>query len=398
MDRLPYLTQAHPGTGGQLKARTDDFVVEEIPLYQPCGEGPHTYLLVEKHGLSTYNMVARVARALGVAPAAVGYAGLKDARAVTRQMISVEGIPPEQAQALQVDGVRVLAAARHRNKLKLGHLAGNRFAVRIRDVQPAAASVAEAVLTDLSQRGVPNYFGEQRFGVRDNTHRLGLALLRGDAAAFVHEYLGSPRSDERPDLQAARVLVDAGDYAAALEQWPTGLRDERHVLEVLVQAGGEAERAVRAVSNDLRRLALSAYQAHLFNRLLAQRIDRLGRIEPGDVAFIHASGAAFVVQDAAVEQPRADRFEISPSGPLFGPNCLLAEGAPGTCERALLAESGLSLETFRLPGIKMKGARRPYRVPIDAVAVSWDDGLLLQFRLPPGSYATEVLREVMKHD
>lgn len=398
MDRLPYLTQAYPGIGGQLKSRPDDFAVEEIPLYQPCGEGAHTYLLVEKRGLSTYNMVTRVARALGVAPDAVGYAGLKDARAVTRQLISVEGVAPEQAQNLVVDGVCVLAATRHRNKLKLGHLAGNRFAVRIREVEPAAAPLAEAVLAELSQRGVPNYFGEQRFGVRDNTHRLGLALLRGDAIAFVHEYLGSPRPDERPDLQATRTLVDAGDYAAALAHWPAGLRDERRVLEALVRAGGEAERAVRAVSNDLRRLTLSAYQAHLFNRLLAQRIGRLGQIEPGDVAFIHASGAAFVVQDASVEQPRADRFEISPSGPLFGPKCLLAAGAPGAREHALLSESGLTLNAFRLPGIKMKGARRPYRVPIDDVEVGWDDGLLLQFRLPPGSYATEVLREVMKHD
>lgn len=398
MDQVPFLTRSQPGIGGQIKGRPDDFVVEEIPLYQPCGDGRHTYLLVEKRGMSTYQMVGRVARALGVATDAVGYAGLKDARAVTRQFISVEGVTPEQAHNLQVGGVRVLMVARHRNKLKLGHLAGNRFTVRIRGVEATAIAVAEAVLAELSQRGVPNYFGEQRFGARDNTHRLGWALLHGDADTFVREYLGSPRPDERPDLQAARALVDRGDYAAALAQWPPGLRDERRILEALARADGDAGRAIRAVSNDLRRLALSAYQAHLFNRLLAARLDHLGQIEEGDVAYIHASGAAFVVRDAAVEQPRADRFEISPSGPLFGPKCLLAEGAPGARERTLLAESGLTLEAFRLPGIKMKGARRPYRVPIEDVAVSWDDGLVLQFRLPPGSYATEVLREVMKHD
>ncbi len=180
--------------------------------------------------------------------------------------------------------------------------------------------------------------------------------------------------------------------------WPPGLRDERRVLEALVRAGGDAQRAVRVIGNDLRRLAMSAYQSQLFNRLLAQRIDELGRLEPGDVAYIHANGAAFVVQDVAVEQPRADRFEISPSGPLFGPKCLLAEGAPGARERVVLDESGLTLDAFRLPGIKMKGARRPYRVPLEEVRVTWDDGMVLQFRLPPGSYATEVLREVMKHD
>jgi tRNA pseudouridine13 synthase len=398
LERLPYLSGEYPGIGGRLKVQADDFVVEEIPLYQPCGEGQHAYAFVEKRGLSTVAMVGRIARALGVPPDAVGYAGQKDTRAVTRQLISIDGVAPEQLQGLQLDGIQVLWAARHRNKLKLGHLAGNRFALRIREVKQQAQPVAEAVLAEMSRRGVPNYFGEQRFGVRENTHLLGWALLRGDGAAFIHEYLGRPQPDERPDLQAARAAVDAGDFQAALTQWPGGLRDERRVLERLVAGAGDVNRALRAINNDLRRFAMSAYQSHLFNRLLAQRICALDHLETGDVAFIHASGAAFVVREVQVEQPRADRFEISPSGPLFGPKCLLAEGTPGERERAALAESGLSLETFRLPGIKMKGARRPYRVPLSDVQVGWDDGLMLQFRLPPGSYATEVMREVMKSD
>ncbi len=146
----------------------------------------------------------------------------------------------------------------------------------------------------------------------------------------------------------------------------------------------------------MRRLFVSAYQSYLFNRLLAGRIRTLDRLEQGDVAFIHANGAAFLVKDPDVEQPRADRFEISPSGPLYGPKVLLAEGRPGEREQDLLKESGLSLDEFRLRGIKLKGARRPYRIPLTEVQIGWEDGLMLSFRLPPGSYATEVLREVMK--
>ncbi len=395
---LPYLTEDYPGTGGRVRVQLDDFIVEEIPLYEPCGEGQHAYLFVEKRGISTLELVARLARALGVLQQAIGYAGLKDARAVARQWISLDGVPPECAAALRLEGVRILQVSRHRNKLKLGHLAGNRFILRIRDVSREALPIAEAVLEELRRRGVPNYFGEQRFGRRENTHLLGYALLRGDALAFIRTYLGHPLPDERPELQAARALVEAGAYAEALRQWPHGMRDERRVLEALVRADGDVHAALRAVPHPLRRLALSAYQSHLFNRLLAQRIRTLDWLEVGDVAFIHASGAAFIVQDAAREQPRADRFEISPSGALFGPKCLLAEGAPGERERALLAETGLSLEEFRLPGIKLKGARRPYRVPLADVQVDWEDGLRLEFRLPPGSYATQVLREVMKHD
>jgi tRNA pseudouridine13 synthase len=245
---------------------------------------------------------------------------------------------------------------------------------------------------------LPNYFGQQRFGMRQNTHLLGRALLRGDDDEFVLEYLGRPQQGERPDSQAARAAIDAGDYDAALSQWPNDLREERRVLAALVRHDVNVSRAVRVLDRGMRRFCVSAYQSYLFNRLLVQRIQTVDRLEPGDVAFIHASGGAFIVQDPAAEQSRADRFEISPSGPLFGPKLLQAEALPGQREADMLADSGLSLAEFRLPGTKMKGARRPFRVPLADIQVSWDDGLVLQFQLPPGSYATGVLREVMKND
>jgi tRNA pseudouridine13 synthase len=398
MESLPFLTRDYPGIGGRLKTELDDFIVEEIPLYQPCGDGRHCYAFVEKRGLSTYQLVSALARALDVLPEAVGYAGLKDGRAVTRQLISIDGVEPARVQTLGLAGIRVLWVSRHRNKLKLGHLAGNRFSIRVRGIDQDAREAAAAVLAELGRRGVPNYYGEQRFGQRQNTHLLGRALLQGDGSGFVREYLGRPQPGERADLRAARAAVEAGDYAGALAGWPPGLREERWLLAALVKRQGDTSQVVSTLDKKLRRLFATAYQSHLFNRLLAQRIDTLDRLELGDVAFIHASGAAFVVQDPAVEQPRADRFEISPSGPLFGPKVLLGEGQPGQRERAALAESGLSLADFRLPGVRLDGARRPFRVPLTEVEVGWDDGLVLQFCLPPGSYATEVLREVMKHD
>jgi tRNA pseudouridine13 synthase len=396
MESLPYLTRAFPGTGGRIKVQPEDFLVEELPLYEPSGEGQHVYTLLEKRGLSTYQAMGAIARRLGVTPREIGYAGLKDARAVTRQMISIDGVEPVQVEALELPGIKILWVKRHRNKLKMGHLAGNRFTVRVRDVNQDALPIAEKVLDELSRRGVPNYFGEQRFGLRGNTHLLGRALLRGDVEAFAHEYLGHPRADDPPEVRAARAAFDAGDYATALAGWPTALRDERRALEDIARHAGDLGRAVRLQDKKLRRLYLSAYQSYLFNRLLAERIDRLDRLEAGDVAYIHASGAAFIVQDPAVEQPRADRLEISPSGPLFGPKALLAESQPGQRERDLLVESGLSLDEFHLPGIRLKGARRPYRMPLTEVQAGWEDGLTLGFRLPPGGYATEVLREVMK--
>ncbi len=398
MDPLPFLTDAYPGIGGRIKVEPEDFVVEEIPLYEPSGEGQHIYVRLEKRGLTTYQVVNAIARRLGVPAKAIGYAGLKDARAVTRQTISIDGVEPERVEKLRLPGVKILWVSRHRNKLKMGHLAGNHFTIRVRGVSRESLPAVEAVLDELHRRGVPNYFGAQRFGMRGNTHLLGWALLRGDAEAFLHEYLGHPQAEERAEVQAARTAFDAGDFTAALAGWPSSLPEERRVLAAMVKHGGDAEQALRVLGKKLRRLFVSAYQSYLFNRLLAQRIQTIDRLEQGDVAFIHASGAAFVVEDPTIEQPRADRFEISPSGPLFGPKSLLAEGKPGQRERDMLRESGLSLAEFRLPGVRLKGGRRPFRVPLTEVQVGWDDGLIVSFRLPPGGYATEVLREVMKRE
>ena len=393
---LPFLTEDYPGTGGRIKAEPEDFVVEEIPLYEPGGEGQHVYVGLEKQGLSTYQAISAIARRLGIPTRGIGYAGLKDARAVTRQTISIDGVEPARVEALDLPGIKILWVDRHRNKLKMGHLAGNRFTIRVRDVDNEAQAKAEAVLDELGRRGVPNYFGEQRFGMRRNTHRLGWAMLRGDANAFAHEYLGGPEAGDPRGVQAARAAFDAGDYQSALAKWPSSQREERRMLEATIRHGGDVERGMRVLDKKLRRLFVSAYQSDLFNRLLVGRIRALDRLEQGDVAFIHASGAAFLVKDPGVEQPRADRFEISPSGPLYGPKVLLAEGRPGQQEQDRLKESGLSLDEFRSPGIRLKGARRPYRIPLTEVQVGWEDGLMLGFRLPPGSYATEVLREVMK--
>jgi tRNA pseudouridine13 synthase len=353
-------------------------------------------LYLEKRGLTTYQAMTSIARRLGMPTQDIGYAGLKDARAVTRQMISLDSVESRRVGALELPGIRILRVTRHRNKLKVGHLAGNLFTIRVRAVDEEAVSLAEAVLSEMCRRGVPNYFGAQRFGARRNTHLLGYALLRGDAQAFARLYLGQPRTWENPELRAARAAFDAGDHAAALAQWPSTLVQERRVLAALMRHDADPQPALRVLDKKLRRLFVSAYQSHLFNRLLAQRIGTFDKLETGDVAFIHASGAAFVVEDQHVEQPRAERLEISPSGPLFGPKMLLAKGRPGRRELDLLRESGLSLADFRLPGVRLKGARRPFRIPLEDVKVDWDAGLVLRFRLPPGSYATEVLREVMK--
>jgi tRNA pseudouridine13 synthase len=395
---LPYLTADLPGIGGKLKHYPEDFFVEEIPLYQASGEGQHIYAEIEKIGLSTYAAIKMIAQALKIPPATIGYAGLKDAQAVTRQTLSIDKVAPEAVKALSFPQIKILSVRNHTNKLKPGHLAGNRFVIRVREVSQEAVPAAEAVLEVLTKRGVPNFFGEQRFGNRNNTHRLGELLVRKNVDEFVAEYLGRPQAHEALHIQAARQLIDERRWADALAQWPGKLSDERQVIAAIHKAEGQLDVAFKVLNKRAKSLFVAAFQAYLFNILLSERLDRLDQLQDGDVAYIHQKRASFIVRDAAVEQPRADAFEISPSGPLFGLKTLLAEEEPGRRERAILAEHHLLPEDFRVPGLKIQGARRPYRFRLNEARIWWEDGLMISFALQPGAYATTVMAEIMKKD
>jgi tRNA pseudouridine13 synthase len=395
----PYLTADLPGVGGRIKAQAADFYVVELPLYLACGEGEHTYARIQKTGLSTFEAVRRISRALGIDPRQAGYAGLKDAHAVTVQWLSLGDVPPARVERLDLPGIQILAVDRHTNKLRVGHLSGNRFKIRVRDVPEASLPAAQAILDRLVAHGVPNYYGEQRFGLRGDTHLLGRALVRQDAEALVQRLVGMPHPAESPRVRQARQFYEEGDLNGALRAWPRQMDAERRVVRALSQ-GQTPAAAVRRLPSRLRRFYVSAYQSALFNRVLARRIERglLGRLLLGDLAYLHTKGAVFCVDDPRTEQPRADRFEISPSGPLYGYKLSMPQGLPGEMEQRVLDEEGLTLEDWRVRGLKLKGARRALRIPLRDVALRYDEGLQLAFSLPPGCYATVVLREVMKSD
>lgn len=412
--RLPHLTAALPGTLGRIRDEDEDFVVEEIPAYEPAGAGDHLFLRVEKRGITTHEAADRVARALGRAPRDIGFAGLKDAHAVAIQTFSVEHVTAAAAEAAlaSVPGIALRSARLHRNKLKLGHLRGNRFTIRVRGVVDGSAARARAILAVLAERGAPNWFGEQRFGTRADNDAIGRLLVRGELDAACDAILGpsivpDPSGGEGDERAAeARRLYAAGDIAGAAAAMPRGLRAESRMLEDLSR-GRSKTQAVLGMPRPLLRLLVSAYQSALFNRLAIARLPDLGRLETGDLAFLHDRGAVFKVTDAAAEQPRADRLEISPSAPLLGTDTLLADGVPGERERALIAEEGLTPAAFRVRGAgEMEGERRPVRIGITdpvaeelpAVPGATENVLVVSFSLPRGSYATTVLREVMKTD
>lgn len=402
IDEVPFLTADLPGIGGAIKQRPEDFVVEEVPLYEPSGEGTHVYFRIEKAGIPTPQAVNEIARALGRQSFEIGYAGLKDADAVACQMLSVEHIDPARVQALEVPRIRVLSVSRHTNKLKLGHLRGNRFHIKLRQADAARVADARAMLDVLVRRGVPNYFGPQRFGQRGDTWAIGRAMLREDYDEMLAIMLGRPGPNDHGAIREARKLFDRGDYAAAAAAWPYLFRNERRACRELAHHKGRSFKAVRAIDRQAKRFYVSAYQSILFNQVVAQRIQRLDQLFAGDLAWRHPQGAVFRVEDVDREQPRCTAFEISPTGPLFGQRMSEPQGEPGEMERALLAAESLTPDDWIEEGKrKTPGTRRPLRFqPAEAaIDTGCDDAgpyVEVRFMLESGCYATTMLREICK--
>jgi tRNA pseudouridine13 synthase len=410
MNILKYLTEAIPGIGGKIKQSPEDFIVEEIPLYQPIGEGTHTYFEVEKRGIATLDAVRRIANALGVNERAIGYAGLKDAQAVTKQIMSVEHIPCRKVLALKLPNIQINWAKLHQNKLRVGHLWGNRFRIKIRDVQPNllggkvgkgrhALKRAQKIIGVLTSKGVPNYFGAQRFGIKGDSDLIGKAIIQRDWQTALDIFLGHPSEKETEKIQHARKAYEAGDFASALKLFPRKTHfQERRALSALIKNKDDILRAFFAIPEKIRRLFVSAYQSELFNRVIAARIPHLDKLHYGDLAMKHDNNAVFLIENPELEQPRADRFEISPSGPIYGYKMILPQGEAKAVEEQILVDEELNLESFRgIPRLKIKGARRALRFQLTEFEIQAENScLVITFVLPSGSYASVVLAELMK--
>ena len=318
----------------RLRSEPEDFRVDEIPLYAASGEGGHTFVRVEKRLRNTDELARDLARAAGVRPADVGYAGRKDRVAVTTQWFSVPGLEPESALAFELPGARVIEACRHPHKLRTGQLRGNRFEIVAREVDAETLRDAPARLERLQREGMPNRFGPQRFGWDGGNLAQAQRLLRG-------ERIGA-------DRRQARFL-------------------------------------------------LSALQSAAFNAVLSERPLPLDQLELGDVAMVHTSGGQFVVEDLAREAPRAAAFEISATGPIFGTRVIAPWGAPAERERAAFAALGVDPDALKPPpGIRLRGARRALRVRAEELEmVAAGDTLRLRFTLPAGSYASVMLEELL---
>ena len=324
-----------PVLSARIRGVPEDFRVEEIDAFDASGSGEHLLLTVEKRGMNTAYAARCIAEWAGVAEPAIGYAGLKDRHAVTRQRFSVhlpKKIAPDLA-ALQADDLRVLDAQWHSRKLPRGALSGNRFVLLLRDLQGLRDAI-EQRLQAIAVRGVPNYFGEQRFG-------------RG------------------------------GD----------------NVANALLMFQGRRER------REQRTLLLSAARSQLFNRVLAARVlaDAWDRPLDGEVWMLDGSRSVFGPEAWNDELARRlAAFDIHPTGPLWGAGELRSDGAVRPLEtQALSDDESLALRAG-LERAGLRQERRSLRLRPSELAWEWPaaEQLQLRFVLPAGCYATTVLAEL----
>lgn len=403
------------GIGGEIRKKYEDFYVEEIPETEPTGSGPNTWIFIEKIGRNTLDVLLDIAREYKLSRKRMGFAGMKDKAARTRQWICVSNIEPENLQGLEekLYNVKVLKITKNQKKLRIGQLIGNKFKILIRNTHDPAkdAITAHEILSDLTQTGVPNYYGYQRFGKkRPNTHVVGRFLIQNDVKGAVDSYIGNPYPEEQNHIKSARKLYDEGKYLEAYESMPAGMRYEKMMLRELMREFKKNQelddnsyiRALRSLPKPLSRMFVHAYQSYLFNRVVSERT-KLGvdKYVEGDIIIDNEEHLIHEFDPEGIQE-RINDFQAHATAPLYGTKVPLAGGKVGEIEHQVLEEENLKLEDFtvpKMPKLGSHGLRRAMRFKVwDATAEQRDEGVLLKFSIPKGCYATAVLREVMKKD
>ncbi|KZX11874.1 tRNA pseudouridine synthase D [Methanobrevibacter oralis] len=410
-----YVT-SQEGIGGTIRNKYEDFHVEEIPDVLPNGEGPNVWIWIEKLGRTTLDVVLDIARDLHISRKRMGFAGMKDKKAFTRQWICIVNMESEEqlkeVQNLNIYKTDFLKVVRGRKKLRMGQLKGNKFKILIRDLDDieGSANIANEVLKELELTGVPNYFGWQRFGKpRTNTHLVGKALIENDLAEAVRRYIGNPSEDENEENQKARKAYDEGRLNDSLDLMGKGMRYEKMMIKELIKSSKKGEltdqayiNALHSLPKPLQRMFVHAYQSYLFNDAVSKRVAMgINKYIEGDILIDNEEK---IVYDKMTSQCQdlISKFEVNPTCPLYGTKVPFAGGKVGEMEKSVLNNYNLTKEDFKVPKMPRLGShglRRAMRFQIwDASATPKDNGVLCEFSINKGSYATAVLREVMKKD
>ena len=361
LDRLYFLNHS-PIENVHFSKNSSDFTVSEIPMYEFSGEGEHLVLHVRKKDLTTWQMIQALSETCGAKARDFGYAGLKDKEGMTTQYVSIHKSFEGKLENFEHDKIKILSRTYHNNKIKIGHLKGNRFFIRLKKVNPTDANKLEQAIKTIKKEGYPNFFGYQRFGKEKNNFEQGLAILNGE-------------------------------------------RRERN--------------------KKIKDLLISSYQSHLFNLWLSKRIEisklfasfsekELGdifpwgketikqvkeqksfmKILPGDVCHHYPHGKAYLCDDVNEESKRFSNRDITLTGWLIGSRAMQSDGIARDVAKDFFADAIPYKD-------KMTGARRfawSFAEDVEWRYREEEAWFEMNFSLQKGSYATVVLEEVLRRE
>ena len=411
-----FLTEGIPGIGGKLRKTPEDFQVDEISILPPADpEGKFVIAKVWHRNWEANRLIRRLGSNLMIGRAKIGFAGTKDGRSVSTQLMSFNA-PIEAVQSLAIPDVDILDAYRARRMISIGDLVGNRFKIGVADIDAGvdAKATCDSVKAKLdSIGGFPNFFGIQRFGsVRPITHLIGKDLIRGDFEGAVMRYVANPMDEEGSEANdARRALQETRDFERAFREFPMKLSFERTMIGHIKDNPTDYLGALRLLPYNLLMMFVHAYQSYLFNRTLSERIRKgmsLREPEIGDLVLPlsktnvpdHDNSILVSVDNLEKATRNAKEGKAFVSGLLYGTESVFADGRMGEIERKIVEAEEISKLDFQIVGLReasSKGSRREILSSYKDLAIIVGEGeATFQFTLTKGCYATTLMREFMK--
>jgi len=417
MVEIKHYTTSTKGIGGLIKKRISDFIVREItldgktlatksfnenneikqePIEIPELESEKEYLqlTMEKFNLDTTEATRRIGRILRISPKRIGYAGLKDRRAITSQKISIWKPDINRLKNFKARYITLTEPEWKDKPIQIGDLQGNEFEITIRNIEMSEKELSETTkkcFAEMETKGVANYFGEQRFGgIRKVTHLVGKELIKGNFEKAIMTYLTHSSEEEKEILEARKNLAETKDFKKGLREFPKKFRYERAIMHHLANHPHDFVGAFQKMPKHLIYLFTHAYQSYLFNMAINERIESGLGLEPID-------------GDIIIEEKYA-------AGPLFGFDLKLANGKAGEIEKKILEKEQIKLEDFKVKSfmqVSCSGARKKmliYPKQTKILEITKDElnqeklKMKISFKLEKGGYATTILRELMKND
>lgn len=411
------------GIGGKLRSLPEDFIVKEIFLYPNRKEnGLFTIAEISSRNWETNNLVREMSKRLHISRRRISFAGTKDKRACSTQLMSFYNIPEDKLSHIKIKDIVMENIYSSDRPIKIGDLYGNKFEITVRSIdRNIKPKKIQNIATHLEKYGgFPNFYGVQRFGImRPVTHVVGKHIIKGDFEKAVMSYISNPMAGENEDTYKLRDdLEKSYDFSKALQSYPNSLNFEKAILNKLITDPEDFVGALKELPKNLLTMFVSAYQSYLFNRILSERIRKnipLNKAIAGDIVLpvrknvVDLNGIMVTKSNIEKVNRQVSKNKAFVSGLLVGSDSIFSEGEMGEIEHKIVEKEKIDYRDFIIPEIpylSSSGSRRSLLAMLNKMDWKLDNdelnkgkqALILKFELQKGCYATSLLREFMKSE